>query len=152
MSLPFHFYALPFHKLSLQELYSLMQLRQEVFVVEQDCPYIDADGKDPEATHILGFAEGGRLIACSRLLPPGVSYPGYASIGRVASSPTVRGMGAGKALMQHSIEWCGQLFPRAPIKISAQCYLTRFYEGFGFEQEGQEYLEDGIPHIGMVKS
>ena len=145
------FYCLPFSKLSLQELYDLMYLRQEVFVVEQDCPYIDADGKDPKAYHLLGYNKVGQLLACARLLPAGVSYPGHASIGRVVTSPSLRGQGCGKLLMQESIAWCRRLFGESPIKISAQCYLIHFYESFGFRTVGEEYLEDDIPHIAMVR-
>lgn len=145
-----HFNCLPFAKLSLQELYDSMALRQEVFVVEQDCPYLDADGKDAAGQHLLGYDDRGQLIAYARLLPPGISYPGYASIGRVVTSPGARRTGAGKQLMRESIDWCGRLYRETPIKISAQVYLLRFYESFGFQKVGEEYLEDDIPHVGMV--
>jgi ElaA protein len=145
-----HFNCLPFAKLSLQELYDSMALRQEVFVVEQDCPYLDADGKDAAGQHLLGYNDTGMLIAYARLLPPGISYPEYASIGRVVTSPAARRTGAGKQLMRESIDWCRRLYGDVPLKISAQVYLIRFYESFGFKQVGAEYLEDDIPHIGMV--
>lgn len=145
------FYCLPFSRLSLQELYDLMHLRQEVFVVEQDCPYIDADGKDPQSYHLMGYSPKGRLLACARLLPAGVSYPGYVSIGRVVTSPAIRAQGCGQRLMRESIAWCQHLFGESPIKISAQCYLIRFYASFGFHAVGEEYLEDDIPHIAMVR-
>ncbi|MEQ8704076.1 MAG: GNAT family N-acetyltransferase [Phaeodactylibacter sp.] len=150
MTNPLHFNCLPFDKLSLQELYDSMALRQEVFVVEQDCPYLDADGKDSGGHHLLGYDDKGVLIAYARLLPPGISYPDYASIGRVVTSPAARRTGAGKQLMRESIDWCRRLYGDVSIKISAQVYLTRFYESFGFKQVGAEYLEDDIPHIGMV--
>ncbi len=148
--MPLYFNCLPFNRLSLRELYDSLALRQEVFVVEQDCPYLDADGKDEPGHHLLGYAPGGRLIAYARLLPPGISYPEYASIGRVVTSPSARRTGAGKALMRESMAWCARLHGTVPIKISAQVYLTRFYEAFGFQKVGEEYLEDDIPHVGMV--
>ncbi|HMQ49919.1 MAG TPA: GNAT family N-acetyltransferase [Saprospiraceae bacterium] len=144
------FHCLPFQRLSVQELYDVMALRQKVFVVEQNCPYLDADGKDVAGYHLLGYSQSAELLACTRLLPKGVSYPDFASIGRVVSSPDHRGQGIGVLLMQESIRWCRQLFPDDPVKIGAQCYLTRFYESLGFEAVGDTYLEDGIPHIKMI--
>lgn len=151
MQEPLHFNCLPFAKLSLQELYDNMALRQEVFVVEQDCPYLDADGKDADGHHLLGYNGQGKLLAYARLLPPGISYPGFASIGRVVTAPSARRTGAGKQLMQESIAWCERLYGQVPLKISAQVYLIRFYKSFGFQKAGEEYLEDDIPHIGMVR-
>ena len=127
-----------------------MALRQEVFVVEQNCPYLDADGKDPDSWHLMGRDASGKLVCYTRLLPEGLSYPGYVSIGRVVSSPAARGTGAGKTLMRRSIDLCRQLFGNQPIKIGAQSYLLQFYEGFGFCSTGEEYLEDGIPHTKMI--
>lgn len=145
------FSCLPFHNLTPAELYDIMALRQEVFVVEQNCPYLDADGKDPASWHLMGRNEQGQLLCYTRLLPEGVSYPGFTSIGRVVSSPAARGTGAGRVLMHRSIEMCRHLFGDWPIKIGAQTYLLRFYESFGFESTGEEYLEDGIPHTKMVR-
>jgi len=142
--------CVPFEQLRVQELYEIMALRQEVFIVEQNCPYMDADGKDQQAWHLMGRDATGRLIAYTRLLPQGVSYPEYASIGRVVSSPSVRGTGAGKALMVKSIEMMRHLFGPGPIKIGAQSYLLQFYSSFGFRSTGEEYLEDGIPHTKMI--
>lgn len=144
------FTCLPFEKLSPHELYDIMALRQEVFVVEQNCPYLDADGKDIESWHLMGKDETGKLIAYTRLLPEGLAYKDFVSIGRVVSSPLARGTGVGKILMQHSIEMCRRLFGNQPIKIGAQSYLLKFYENFGFRSTGEEYLEDGIPHTKMV--
>lgn len=127
-----------------------MALRQEVFVVEQNCPYLDADGKDPDSWHLMGRDASGKLVCYTRLLPEGLSYPEYISIGRVVSSPAARGTGAGKTLMRRSIDLCRQLFGNQPIKIGAQSYLLQFYEGFGFRSTGEEYLEDGIPHTKMI--
>lgn len=127
-----------------------MALRQEVFVVEQNCPYLDADGKDLLSWHLMGRDKQGKILCYTRLLPDGVSYSGYTSIGRVVSSPSVRGTGAGRVLMHRSIELCRHLFGPLPIKIGAQTYLLRFYESFGFQSTGEEYLEDGIPHTKMI--
>ncbi len=144
------FSCLPFNQLNPRELYAIMALRQEVFVVEQNCPYLDADGKDLAAWHLMGFDSENNLIAYTRLLPEGVSYEGYTSIGRVVSSPAVRGAGAGREVMQRSIDMCRHLFGPLAIKIGAQTYLLRFYESLGFQSTGEEYLEDGIPHTKMI--
>lgn len=140
-----------FKELSLDELYEIMVLRQEVFVVEQDCVYLDADGKDQGAWHLLGKAEDGSLVAYIRLLSKGVSYKEYPSISRVLTSEKVRGQGAGKALIVQSLREADRLFPGETIKISAQVYITHLYQSFGFERTGDEYLEDGIPHIAMLR-
>ena len=127
-----------------------MRLRQEVFIVEQDCPYLDADGKDLDAYHLLGQNEEGKILAYVRLLPAGVSYPKYSSIGRVVTSEKIRRQGHGITLMNESIALCKKLFPGQPIKISAQCYLHSFYTELGFEKIGEDYLEDNIPHQAMI--
>jgi ElaA protein len=145
------FHICTFQELQLEELYAFMALRQEVFVVEQDCPYLDADGKDQLGWHVMLFDEKGQLSAYTRLLPPGVSYEKYSSIGRVVSSEHVRGKGYGKAVMERSIQAIKELFPEAAIKISAQTYLLKFYNDLGFQEVGEEYLEDDIPHIGMIR-
>lgn len=142
--------CLPFTALSLDQLYQIMALRQEVFVVEQDCPYLDADGKDQDSLHVLGCNEAGELLAYTRLVPLGVSYPGHVSIGRVVNSPKVRGQGTGRELMLVSLQFIKEHFGEQPMKISAQCYLQRFYESLGFIAIGASYLEDDIPHIAMV--
>ena len=142
----------PFTELSLEELYKIMQIRQAVFVVEQDCAYLDADDKDQDAWHVMGFSEEGQLLAYTRLLPMGISYQDYVSIGRVVSSPNARGLGAGRKAMQFSLTEMERIFGNSPIKLSAQSYLIKFYESLGFECVGAEYLEDGIPHIAMIKN
>lgn len=144
------FLCKPFDKLTVRELYDIMRIRQEVFVVEQNCAYLDADGKDLESWHLMGSNAEGKLICYTRLLPEGLAYSGYSSIGRVVSSNDARGIGAGKLLMEESIRQCHILFGDIPIKIGAQSYLLRFYESFGFRSTGEEYLEDGIPHTKMV--
>ncbi len=145
------FICKPFDQLTLQELYDIMVLRQEVFVVEQDCPYLDADGKDQNAWHLMGRDASGNLAAYTRLISKGVSYEKYPSIGRVVTSQTTRGNGIGKELMLQSLAWMEKLFPNESIKISAQCYLEKFYTGLGFEIVGESYLEDGIPHYPMIR-
>ena len=142
--------TLLFNDLSLQALYDIMVLRQAVFVVEQNCPYLDADGKDQQAAHVLAYDDDGDLVAYSRLLPVGVSYADAISIGRVISSDKVRGQGVGQELMRFSIREIYRLFGNKKLTISAQCYLIKFYESFGFQAVGETYLEDDIPHIKMV--
>ena len=127
-----------------------MCLRAEVFVVEQNCPYQDADGKDLKSYHLMGYDENHELVVFSRILPAGVSYK-EVSIGRVVSSPKVRGTGAGRALMKQSLSEIEKLFGSVPVRIGAQLYLKAFYESFGFVMEGEEYMEDGIPHIIMLR-
>lgn len=136
-----------FVDLTAEELYDLLQLRCDVFVVEQQCAYPDIDGRDRGATHVLGYS-GERLAACSRILPPGLSYP-EASIGRIATSRGERGRGLGAELVRRSISEARAIHP-GPIKIGAQSYLRTFYSGFGFVPVSDEYLEDGIPHMDML--
>lgn len=138
-----------FDELSPRELYALLQLRTEVFVIEQQCIFQDMDGKDQHCHHLLGWA-GDRLAASSRLVPTGISYI-YPSIGRVVTSPAFRRIGLGRVLMKKSIEETEKLFGQQPIRIGAQRYLQSFYNSLGFEQSGEMYLEDGIEHIEMTK-
>ncbi len=142
-----------FNQLTLQQLYQMLSLRQQVFIVEQDCPYNDADGLDQQCWHLLGYAmvEGDKqLVAYSRIVPAGVKFE-QPAIGRVVTSPLVRREGAGRQLMSQSIKALQQLFASNSCRISAQMYLLDFYQGFGFEEVGESYLEDGIPHIDMVR-
>ena len=136
-----------FNELSNYELYQLLQLRAQVFVVEQNCAYLDMDDKDLNALHVLGY-ENNELVACTRLLAQGVSYP-EAAIGRVVTHAKVRSLGYGKLLMQYSINQTKQQFNTTEIVIGAQKYLEKFYVSFGFVTEGDEYLEDNIPHLTM---
>ncbi len=145
------FVCKPFESLTLQELYEIMVLRQTVFILEQKCNYLDADGKDLKSWHLMGRDSEGKLMAYARLLPDKVSYDGYVSIGRVVSSPEARGIGAGKQLMQAAMAEMAVLFPGQPIRIGAQQYLIKFYESFDFQVDGDVYMEDGIPHVEMVK-
>ena len=151
MNTSLRYKCIPFQELNLDELYAIMALRQIVFIVEQECPYLDADGKDQYAHHLMGFDGSDKLVAYTRLLPEGISYEEYCSIGRVVSHPDVRGQKLGKEIMRESIKYCNTFYPNSPIKISAQCYLTKFYSSFGFESTGSSYLEDDIPHIAMIK-
>lgn len=137
-----------FNDLSTAELYAIMQLRNEVFVVEQNCVYQDADNKDPSSLHFCGW-NGSKLVAYTRIIPPGIAYA-EASIGRVVTSPAHRKTGLGRLLMGKSIELTLSTFNCTSIKIGAQLYLTQFYSSLGFTQSSQQYLEDGIPHIEMI--
>lgn len=137
----------PFYKLSHDELYAILKLRSEVFIVEQECPYQDPDDNDQAALHVLGERDG-KLFAYSRLLPPGVKYDA-SSIGRVITSQEIRRDGFGKLLMEKSIAYCGAHWPNQGITISAQQYLESFYHGLNFQTESDAYLEDDIPHIRM---
>jgi ElaA protein len=140
-----------FDELSTAELYRAMALRQEVFVVEQQCFYQDADGKDPLAWHLLGTDAEGDLVAYARIFPRGAVYDEYPAIGRIITSMKVRGTGAGRLLVAEAIRHCERLCGKLPIKIGAQAHLDRFYGEFGFRMVGEPYLEDGIPHIYMVR-
>ena len=136
-----------FPELTNQELYSILQLRSEVFVVEQDCVYQDVDGRDQDAWHVLGFV-GDDLAAYARILKPGAQHVEPA-IGRVVTSLKYRGKAYGKQIFAASIVEAQRLFPNQQLCIMAQCYLIKFYESFGFVIEGDEFLEDGIPHVEM---
>jgi ElaA protein len=142
---------LPYSDLTTDDLYSLCTARQAVFVVEQHCVYLDADGYDNKAYHLLGTASDSdnTLAAYARLFPMGIKYPDAASIGRVLTTSNFRGQGVGQELMRQAIAHCDTLFPNTPIRLSAQHYLLRFYEAFGFATCSAIYDEDGIPHIEM---
>ena len=137
-----------FDELLPTEVYSLLQLRSEIFVVEQQCVYQDMDGKDNAALHVLGWS-GNELVAYSRIFGPGDYFP-QASIGRVAVRQSHRGKGIGLLVMKKSIEAVQTRFGSTDIALSAQSYLKDFYTDLGFIPQGNEYLEDGIPHIKMV--
>ena len=139
----------PFNQLTPFEVYDMLRLRNEVFVVEQNCVFQDADNKDQDCFHLLLYQQK-KLVAYARLVPAGVTFSEI-SIGRIVTSPAVRGTGVGKILMQHAIEQTYKLLGKAPIRIGAQLYAIGFYESFGFEAAGSIYDEDGIDHIEMVK-
>lgn len=139
-----------FAQLTPDELYAILRLRSEVFVVEQNCVFLDMDRKDQRCHHLMGMQDS-ELVAYTRLVPPGHIYE-QPSIGRVVTAPGVRNSGIGKQLMQRSIECIYQLYGAQSIKIGAQLYLKKFYESFGFQQVSDVYLEDGIEHIYMLKT
>jgi ElaA protein len=137
-----------FTSLTTQELYTILSLRSEVFVVEQNCVYLDTDNKDADAWHLCGWQDE-VLVAYVRILAPGVSYE-EASIGRVLTNPTFRKNGFGVELMNVAIEKTLQQFSVQKIKIGAQLYLQNFYSNLGFTQTSEVYMEDGIPHVEML--
>ncbi len=137
-----------FGELSVIELYELLRLRSEVFVVEQNCVFLDMDNKDQLCHHLLLYGDNA-LVAYARILPPGIYYA-EASIGRVITSPAFRGTGSGKLLMELAISAATKLFPGHTIRIGAQLYALKFYERFGFQRDGEIYVEDGIDHVEMI--
>jgi ElaA protein len=146
-----HIICKHYKELSTDELYSIIKLRIEVFSVEQNCPYQDLDGRDQQSWHLMVLNPNNELIGYLRLLPKGLAYAEYASIGRVVTAKSVRMQGIGKLVMQAGIDHAKELFGNVPLKISAQAYLRGFYTSFGFVPTGEEYMEDNIPHIGMVR-
>jgi len=140
-----------FTELTVNELYDVLRLRSEVFVVEQNCIFLDLDNNDQKAFHTIGFI-GDEVVATTRLFEKDMMYDGYQSIGRVVSAPKHRGLSIGKALMQYSIQECERLFGKGPIKIGAQLHLKKFYNEQGFEQSGEVYIEDEIDHIPMIRA
>ena len=144
-----NWYTYKWGELSTQDLYDLLALRSAVFVVEQNCPYQDLDGKDQKSDHIFARDEDGEMVAYARIVFPGVSYSEW-SIGRVATSLKVRRSGAGKLLMNQCMSYLIHDCNAGGIRISAQEYLLKFYEGFAFEQVSESYLEDDIPHVEML--
>jgi len=138
-----------FKELSTLEFHDLIALRIKVFVIEQNCPYQDLDGKDKKSYHVICRDGKGDIVATSRILPPGLSYDEVA-IGRVVVCDFIRGTGAGHALMEESMKFSKEEFGEVPIRISAQKHLDKFYEKHGFISTGKEYLEDGIPHLEML--
>lgn len=137
-----------YDELRLNELYELLKLRASVFVVEQNCPYLDLDGKDHRATHILGYQKK-KLVAYSRIFRPGAFDKKHARIGRIVIHKQSRRKGIGLELVKKSIAFCKERFGNQTIKISAQVYLKNFYNQYGFIEKGEIYLEDGIPHFAM---
>ena len=138
-----------FDELTTKELYQILRLRSAVFVVEQDCVYQDVDNRDQKALHVIG-KKGGEIVAYTRIFKPG-DYFENVSIGRVVVSQDQRKYGLGKQIMQASLATIEQKFTNKPIEISAQSYLLKFYTELGFNAFGEEYLEDGIPHMRMLK-
>lgn len=139
-----------FDELNKRDLFEILKLRQAVFVVEQECPYPDIDEIDTQCLHLSGFVNG-KLAAYLRMMQPGLSHE-YASIGRVLVAPEFRGTGIGRALMQESLRIMENRYPNHPIKIGAQQHLEQFYQNLGFTTLSEVYLEDGIPHIDMLRT
>ncbi|MGC6553191.1 GNAT family N-acetyltransferase [Streptococcus sp. VTCC 12905] len=139
-----------FDQLSLQELYTILTMRTNVFVVEQACPYPELDGKDPNCLHLLGTING-ELVAYLRILPAGLRYD-EVSIGRVVVKPSHRGKGLGRLMMEQAIHCITNEWKESQIKIGAQAYLEKFYQSLGFEPVSEVYLEDDIPHLDMLYS
>lgn len=142
--------AKTFDELSTKELYQILKARNEVFVVEQNCPYLDTDGTDEKALHLWAENEG-EVWAYCRLFPQGIKYP-EASIGRVLTTEKSRGSGVGKQMMVYAVSCIENVFHTSEIRISAQDYLLEFYGSFGFVDTGKKYLEDDIPHTEMLRS
>ncbi|MCC6753088.1 MAG: GNAT family N-acetyltransferase [Saprospiraceae bacterium] len=140
-----------FNELTREELYALLRLRAEVFVVEQQCPYLDPDGIDPSCYHVLLSIQD-QLAAVSRIIPPGIAYAEYASLGRVATHGSVRRTGIGRTTVHESLRAIEQFFPAVAVKIAAQSYLEEFYRSFGFDRASEDYLFDGILHCDMVRA
>jgi ElaA protein len=137
-----------FYELSLDEFHDIIALRIEVFIIEQDCPYQDLDGKDKKSHHLFIRNNDNQIIATARILPPGLSYPEI-SIGRVVSSAKNRESKLGHLIMEQSLTFIHKKWENQSVKLSAQTHLTKFYEKHGFNSTGKEYFEDGIPHTEM---
>lgn len=138
-----------FEKLSVNELYDILQLRSAIFVVEQNCVYLDTDSKDKSALHLMGTFDG-KIVAYARLFESGITFD-TASIGRVVVVANYRDKKWGHELMQEAIAGIQSHFSESKITIGAQLYLKKFYESHGFVPASEMYLEDNIPHIKMIK-
>lgn len=139
----------PFEELTPREIHDMLQARSAAFVVEQNCVFLDIDGIDPQCWHLVGYL-GGALVATARLVPPGTKFA-EPSIGRVVTTSAVRGTGVGRALMREAIAHAERLWPSEPLRVAAQVHLERFYESLGFVATPQRYVEDGIPHVDMLR-
>lgn len=149
---PLQWKTTTFHQFSLDQSFEVFQLRVDVFVVEQHCAYRELDEYDrhSETKHLSGYDEAGQLIAYSRLLPPDLCYP-EVNFGRFVVRGDARKQGIGHQLLQKSLQEISRFWPKNPIRISAQEYMQRFYSQYGFIRVSDVYLEDGIPHLEMVK-
>lgn len=139
-----------FNELTLEELYEILELRSRVFVVEQNCPYNDLDYKDQKSIHLFKKIDE-KIISYIRLLPKGVSYPDSPSVGRVVTNEEFRKKGYSRDLLKRGLQYIDENFDEDTVEISAQEYLVDFYKEFGFNPEGEVYLEDNLPHIHMVR-
>lgn len=147
-----HWQVQRFRDLNTDELFDLMQFRVNTFIVEQRCPYPELEEEDrhPETLHLSARTDQGRLMAYARILPPGLRYA-EVGLGRLTVAPTVRRQGIGHQLVGAALETIHSHWPGQPVRISAQAYLQAFYEAYGFAQASEVYLEDGIPHVRMVR-
>lgn len=155
ISQSFEWQCMHFQELPVQSLYSILQVRQIVFVVEQQCIYLDADGVDTQCHHLMAWNKQlplaqPVLAAYLRIVPPGIKYE-EPSLGRIITAPNARGKGLGKNLVQTGINTLLSLYPASTIRIAAQQYLEQFYQSFGFQTVSSVYLEDNIPHIDMIR-
>jgi ElaA protein len=137
-------------ELTVDDVYAILAARQAVFIVEQNCPYLDADGLDQRALHLWASDDAAPVLAYLRVFGPGLKYE-EASLGRVITTAAGRGCGLGRELMRRGIDVVAEKWGKVPIRIGAQKYLERFYRELGFVVAGPEYLEDGIPHVEMCR-
>ena len=144
-----HWQIARFDQLTTDQLYSILQARSTVFVLEQNCVYLDLDGKDQHCHHLCAWNDNRELLAYLRIVPPGLSFT-PASLGRVITTAQARGTGIGKQLLARGIQACHEIYPDHDIRIGAQHYLEKFYQSFGFVTDSAIYLEDGIPHVEML--
>lgn len=140
-----------FDGLSVTQLYEALRLRESIFIVEQDVPYVDMDGKDMHCMHLMGYAQR-EMVAYMRIVPLDLFEQGYFSLGRVVVRADLRGTGIGREMVRKSMGYLDKIRNGRPVKISSQLYLKNFYASFGFVAEGEPYIEDRIPHIAMVKA
>jgi ElaA protein len=150
MTSPLRWQWCTLHELSPAEVYTLMAARMAVFVVEQNCPYQDADGYDLDAQHLIVWS-GAEVAACLRVLSPRTKFA-ERSIGRIITSRAFRGTGLGRTILTRTLERLDAGYPGKSVRIGAQARLSKFYEEFGFQPASQEYMEDGVPHIEMLRS
>ncbi|MFA5620555.1 MAG: GNAT family N-acetyltransferase [Weeksellaceae bacterium] len=144
-----HWHFKNFNDLTSTELYEILHLRNEVFVVEQDCIYNECDGKDYHCFHLWCTLEN-KIVGYSRIVPPGISYE-IPSFGRIVSHPDFRHLKLGHQLIRHNLQIIQNFYQTDNVRISAQVYLKKFYEQYGFQQTSEEYLEDSLPHIEMTR-
>lgn len=142
--------CLRFSDLSAAQLYAILKARSEVFVLEQNCVYLDMDGADSACLHLVAWTAEQEVAAYLRLVPPGLKFA-EASLGRVISSASLRGTGIGKQLLTKALQQLALLYPGQPVRIGAQQYLEKFYRSFGFVTDSAMFLEDGIPHLEMLR-
>lgn len=145
-----YWHTLSFSELDTHLLYAILKVRQEVFVIEQKCFYLDTDNVDQLSYHVVGQDDAGDVIAYARLIPAGVNYK-EVSMGRVLVVRQARGKGLGRSLTQRCLDEANRLWGASPVRLSAQAYLVKFYQDFGFHTVGEEYLDAGIPHIEMLR-